>query len=158
MHSRHLEHRPTKEKFFISTYYYNKTGKLFSNLGAFSGPFVNWTDDVGGVNCLVPWDFDSLSAIRLVFIANATETPMYVRIVTNYAKVGEAYTEHSEDVSLSLNTVAYRLQELNIYDAVDVRTLEASDYLGVSANRNDALPTENTSLILLGVRIRYLYR
>ena len=158
MHRRHVEHRPTKEKFFVSTYYVNKIARTFSTLGAFSGPFVNWEDDKGYVNCLVPWDFDSLRDIRLVFISNTTETPMYMNIVTNYAKAGEAYTEHGENVSLSINTVQYRIQELNLYDAVDVRTLEADDYLGVYANRNDTLPTDNTSLILLGVRLRYFYR
>ena len=158
MHRRHVEHRPTKEKFFVSTYYVNKIARTFSALGGFSGPFVNWVDDKGYVNCLVPWDFDKLSAISLVFIARASENPMYMNIVTNYAKAGEAYTEHGENVSLSINTVANRIQELNIYDAVDVRTLEARDYLGVYANRNDTLPTQNTSLILLGIRLRYLYR
>ena len=115
-------------------------------------------DDAGYVNCLVPWDFDYLTAIRLVFIAYDPLTPMYVNIITNYAKSGEAYTEHSENVSLSINTVPNRIQELNIYDAVDVRTLEARDYLGVQASRLDTLPTENTDMLILGVRLRYLYR
>ena len=154
-HRRHAEHRPTKEEFFPATYV--STGE-FAPLGGFSGPDIDATNEFGYTNVLVPWDFDALVAIRLVFIATATQTPMYVRIVTNYAKAGEAYTEHNENADLSINTVLHRLHELNLYDAVDIRTLEASDYLGVQASRVAALPTENTDMIILGVRIRYNYR
>ena len=80
---------------------------------------------------------------------------MYVRIVTNYAKVNQAYTEHNENVDLSINTTLSRIHELNLYDAVDIIALQDSDYLGVQASRVAALPTENTDMIILGVRIRY---
>ena len=154
-HRRHAEHRPTKEKFFPATY---ASGGAFSAIGGFSGPDIDNTNEYGYTNCLVPWDFDGLVSIVLVFIATATQTPMYVNIVTNYAKAGEAYSEHNENVSLSINTVLSRIHELNLYDAVDAQTLEASDYLGIQASRLNTLPDENTDMILLGVRIRYNYR
>ena len=154
-HRRHAEHRPTKEKFFPATY---ASGGDQSGLGWFSGPDIDNTNEYGYTNCLIPWDFDSLVSIALVFIATATQTPMYVRIVTNYAKVNEAYTEHNENADLSINTVLSRIHELNLYDVVDTRVLEASDYLGVQASRVAALPTENTDMIILGVRLRYNYR
>ncbi len=154
-HRRHAEHRPTKEKFFPATF---ASGGAVAALGGFSGPDIDNTNEYGYTNCLVPWDFDSLVSIVLVFIATATQTPMYVNIVTNYAKAGEAYTEHNENVALSINTVLNRIYELNLIDAVNVRTLEASDYLGVQASRLASLADENTDMILLGVRLRYQYR
>ena len=83
---------------------------------------------------------------------------MYVNIVSDYGKAGEAYFEHNENVSLSINTVLSRIHELNLYDAVDTQGLEASDYLGIQASRLASLPTENTDMVILGVRLRYLYR
>ncbi len=154
-HRRHIEHRPTKEQFFPATY---ASGGAFSAIGGFSGPDIDATNDYGYTNCLIPWDFDRLESIVLVFIAIATETPMYVNIVTNYGKAGDAYTEHNENVALSINTVLHRIMELNLYHAVDTLPLEAGDYLGVQASRLASLPTENTDMILLGVRIKYNYR
>jgi len=154
-HRRHTEHRPTKEQFFPATY---ASGGAFSAIGGFSGPDIDATNEFGYTNCLVPWDFDSLISIVLVFIATATANPMYVNIVTNYGKAGDSYTEHNENVSLSINTVLNRIMELNLYNAVDTRPLEPGDYLGVQASRLATLPTENTDMILLGVRIRYNYR
>ena len=154
-HRRHTEHRPTKEKFFPATHY---SGGDVSALGGFSGPDIDGTNEYGYTNCLIPWDFDKVVSIVLVFIATATQTPMYVNIVSDYAKAGEAYFEHNENVSLSINTVLSRIHELNLYDAVDTQGLEASDYLGIQASRLASLPTENTDMIILGVRLRYQYR
>ena len=154
-HRRHTEHRPTKEKFFAATY---ASGGDKSALGGFSGPDIDGTNEYGYTNCLIPWDFDKVVSIVLVFIATATQTPMYVNIVSDYAKAGEAYFEHNENVSLSINTVLSRIHELNLYDAVDTQGLEASDYLGIQASRLASLPTENTDMVILGVRLRYLYR
>ena len=154
-HRRHLEHRPTKEEWFAATY---ASGGDKSALGGFSGPDIDNTNEYGYTNVYVPWDFDKLVSLVLSFIATATATPMYVNIVTNYAKAGEAYFEHNENVSLSLNTVQNGITELNLYDAVDTLPLEARDYLGIQASRLATLPTENTDMIVLGVRLEYQYR
>ena len=61
-------------------------------------------------------------------------------------------------MSLSLNTVQNGITELNLYDAVDTLPLEARDYLGIQASRLATLPTENTDMIVLGVRLEYQYR
>jgi len=151
-HRSHTKHRPTKEKFYPVTYY-AQAG--FATKGSFSGPDIDGTNDAGYVNCYLPEDFDSLEAIVLAFIAGATETPMYVRMLTDYAKAGEAYFVHTDWGDLHINTVLERLQELNLYDAVDRYALEAGDYIGIQAARVAALPTENTDMILLGVRIKY---
>uniref|UniRef100_A0A6M3MCY0 Uncharacterized protein n=1 Tax=viral metagenome TaxID=1070528 RepID=A0A6M3MCY0_9ZZZZ len=151
-HRSHTKHRPTKEKFYPATHV--AVGDV-STRGSFSGPDIDATTEAGYVNCYIPKDFDSLEEIVLVFIAGATATPMYVRILTDYAKAGEAYFVQADNGDLPVNTVADRLQELNIYDAVDFRALEAGDYIGVQAARVAALPTENTDILLLGVRIKY---
>jgi len=151
-HRSHTKHRPTKEKFYPATHV--ATGTI-STMGSFSGPDIDDTNEAGYVNCYIPKDFDSLEEIVLVFIARATATPMYVRILTDYAKVGQAYFEHADNGDLPVNTVADRLQELDIYNTVDYRALEAGDYIGVQAARVAALLTENTDILLLGVRIKY---
>ena len=151
-HRSHTKHRPTKEEFYPATY---ASGGAKGAIGGFSGPDVDGTNEYGYVNCYLPKDFDSLEEIMLVFIATATATPMYVNIVANYCKVGEAYTANNENVSLSINTVLNRMMELNLCNVVDTTPLEAGDYLGVQASRLASLPTENTDMILLGVRIKY---
>ena len=151
-HRSHTKHRPTKEKFYPATHV---AGGTVVTKGSFSGPEIDATNEAGYVNCYIPEDFDSLEAIVLAFIAGATETPMYVRMLTDYAKAGEAYFIHTDWGDLHINTVLERLQELNIYDAVDHHALEAGDYIGVQVARVAALPVENTDMILLGVRIKY---
>ena len=153
-HRRHTEHRPTKEKFFPATY---ASGGSFSALGGFSGPDIDNTNEYGYVNFQIPWDYDDLVAVVLVFIAIATETPMYVNIVSNYCQAGEAYSEHNGNVALSVNTVLNRMMELDIRDAF-VDPPQAGDYAGVQASRLASLATENTDMILIGVRFRYNYR
>jgi len=154
-HRSHTEHRPTKEKFYPGIY---AAQGAFSALGGFSGPDVDGTGEYGYVNCYLPEDFDYLEEIVLVFIATATATPMYVNIVTDYGKKGEAYFQHNENVVLHINTVLNRIHELNLYDAVDTKPLEAKHYLGVQVSRLNTLPTENTDMIILGVRIKYKQR
>ena len=151
-HRSHTKHRPTKEKFYPATHV--ATGDI-STLGSFSGPDIDATNEAGYVNCYIPRDFDSLEEIDLVFIAVATETPMYVRILTDYGRSGEAYFVQTDNGDFAINTVANNLYELNIGTAVDFRSLEPGDYIGVQAARVAALPVENTDMLLLGVRIKY---
>lgn len=153
-HRRHAEHRPTKEKFFPATY---ASGGAMGAIGGFSGPDIDNTNEYGYVNFQIPWDYDDLVDVALVFIATATATPMYVNIVANYCQAGEAYFEHNSNVSLSINTVLNRMMELDIQDAFAAPP-QAGDYAGVQASRLAALPTENTDMILIGVRFRYNYR
>ena len=151
-HRSHTKHRPTKEKFYPATHV--ATGDI-STMGSFSGPDIDATNEAGYVNCYIPRDFDSLEEIDLVFIAVATETPMYVRVLTDYGGSGEAYFVQADWGDFAINTVANNLYELNIGTAVDWRSLEAGDYIGVQAARVAALPVENTDMLLLGVRIKY---
>jgi len=149
----HTKHRPTKEIFYPSTY--AAGGQGMGAIGGFSGPIIDADDEYGYVNCYMPKDYDMGEEIVLVFISRATATPMYMRIVTDYGKNGEAYFEHNELVQLGINTVLNRIQELNLYDAVDTVRLEAGDYLGIQVRR---VAGQNTNLMLLGVRVKYRYK
>ncbi len=152
--ARHTKHLPTKEVFYPATHV--ASGSIIT-MGSFSGPDIDGTNEAGYVNCYIPKDYDALEEIVLVFIARATATPMYMRILTDYAKAGEAYFEQADNGDLAIDTVEDRLQELNIIDTVDYRALEAGDYIGIQAARVAALPTENSDILLLGVRIKYKY-
>jgi len=151
-HRSHTKHRPTKEEFYPSTHV--ASGDVSVD-GGYSGPDIDADDEYGYANCYIPKDYDSLEEIVLVFIAGATETPMYFDIHTDYGPPGILFSEHWEEVVLHANTVLDRLQELNIYDAVDTRPLEPGDYLGVRVGRVAALPVSNTDILFLGVRIKY---
>jgi len=151
-HRGHTKHRPTKEKFYPATY---ASGGSVAAKGAFNGPDIDGTNEYGYVNCYIPKDYDGMEEIMLVFIANVTASPMHMRIVTDYCQAGEAYFEHNENVNLSVNTVQNRMTELNLVNAVDTAPLEPGDYLGIQVSRVATLPTENTDIILIGVRIKY---
>lgn len=150
MSERHTKHRPTKEVFYpviggTEPYY----------LGAWKGYILNNDNQYAYTTCYIPKDFDKLQEIKLVVLALSTLTPMNMRIVTDYAKAEEAYFQHNELEDFNLNTVLNRIQELNIEAVVDIRPLELGDYLGVQVSRQVG---NNTNLIVLGVRIKYLYQ
>jgi hypothetical protein len=147
---RHTKHRPTKEEFYAPVYSTNWTA-----LGAWAGPSIDADGRYGYITCYLPKDFDKLEEIRLLVLSLATLTPMQMRIVTDYCKNGEAYFEQNELENFNLNTVLNRIQELNIEAVVDIRPLEPGDYIGIQVSRQ---PGQNTNMILLGARIKYLYR
>lgn len=151
-HRSHVKHRPTKEKFYPATHV--AAGDI-NTRGSFSGPDIDADDEAGYVNCYIPRDFDSLEIIDVVFIARITATPMYMRVLTDYAKNGEAYYNTADNGDFAINVVADNLYEMNIGTAVDFTLLEAGDYVGVQVARVAALPVANTDILLLGVRIKY---
>ena len=151
-HRSHTKHRPTKEEFYPATWVV--TGD-FNVMGGFSGVDIDANTEAGYANCYVPRDFDSLEEVDVVFIARATATPMYMRVTTNYAKNGEAYLNSADMGDFGINVVLNNLYEMSINTAVDFTSLEAGDYIGISVSRVAALPTENTDILFLGVRIKY---
>ena len=151
-HRSHTKHRPTKEEFYPATWVVNGA---FNVMATFSGADIDAADEAGYANCYVPRDFDSLEEVDVVFIAIATETPMYMRVLTDYGKSGEAYFNSADNGDFAINVVANNLYEMNICTAVDFTSLEAGDYIGVSVARVAALPVSNTDIIFLGVRIKY---
>lgn len=150
MAERHTKHRPTKEPFFPVVHGTDMTG-----LGAWGGARVDTDSDYAYITCYCPEDFHSLEKIRLVFIALASLTPMNMRVVTDYAKNGEAYFQHNELENFNVNTVLNRIQELDIEAVVDIRPLEPGDYLGIQVSRQAG---QNSNLIVLGARIKYKYQ
>ena len=156
--TRHTKHLPTKEVFFQPMM---SSQNGWNGLGNFAGITIDADGEYAYINSYIPHDFSALEKIALVMIARATLNPMYMRVFTNYCKNGEAYFEHNDQSLLhaSLNTVLDRTQELDISGAVDIRAIEADDYLGIQVSRQAAqAPVHNTNAIITGVRIKYKYR
>ena len=141
---------PTKEKFYDAPYcsVADECG-----LGGFHGCDIDGNGEYAYINCYLPEDYHALEDIEVVLIGGATETPMTMRIVTNYCSNGEAYTTHNELVNKSINVTNNQLTELDISDCVDVAALAPGDYIGVQVSRQAG---QNTHALILGVRIKYV--
>jgi hypothetical protein len=153
-HSRVLE--ATKEIFAPII---GGSGSAYSQLGAFTGYLLNGDGQYAHTVLYIPWDFvgiDSLKQATVSFLAEATLTPMTFRVVTDWCKPEHAYFDHNQLVNYNVNTVAIRIQEQSIAEALvalfDNAPLEAGTYLGVQISRQIG---QNTNAIFLGVRIRY---
>lgn len=158
--SRHVEHRPTKEVFFPVTSAWDEEGThdLMTGLGGFAVALINGDDELAYVTAYVPHDFDELEELVLAIIGPlniAPVSPMRIRVVTDYGKAGQAYFEHNELEAVLQNVVGGRIYEIDIKSLVDIRPLEARDYLGVQAAR---VAGYNTNAYILGVRLKYKYK
>lgn len=157
--SRHVEHRPTKEVFFqVVSALDQQAGSILTGIGGFGAALVDTDDDFAYVTGYVPHDFDRLEELVLAIIGPpniAPVSPMRIRVVTDYGKAGEAYFEHNEFEAVAQNVVGGRIYEIDIKGLVDIRPLEARDYLGVQVAR---VAGYNTNAYVLGVRLKYLYK
>lgn len=119
-------------------------------LGYSLGVDIDADNEMGATECYVPWDYTSLHSIVVVFVARVTLTPMTMRVDLNYGAVGEVHNIHTNGANMNTNTTANLVTELDI--SALVGALAAGDYLGVAVRRD---PTQNTDILLLGVRLRY---
>ena len=151
-HTRNLE--ATKELFlpFIG----GSGGAAFTALGGHAGYRINGNDQYIYCELYMPWDFNTLTEAKVVFLALATLTPMNFRTVTDFCQAESLYFQHNNLTRHEVNTVLNRVQECDISSAlIDLANrapLQAKDYLGVQISRQAG---QSTNAIFLGVRIRY---
>lgn len=129
-----------------------------AGIGGFGGALISGDNEYSYTTCYVPHDFDRLEELVLTILGPlniAPVSPMRIRVVTDYGKAGEAYFEHNELEAVTQNVVGGRIYEIDIKPLVDVRPLEARDYLGVQASR---VAGYNANAYVLGVRLKYLYK
>jgi hypothetical protein len=133
-------------------------GSEQSQRGAWTGYLLDGDGEYAYINLQLPYNFAELEELALTILPYATLTPMYLRVLTDYCKNGEAYFEHNDQVRhKSINTVQYRMAEIDIKDAVDIRPVDAGDYIAVQVGRiAGQSPTHNTNALIIGVRTKIL--
>lgn len=127
-------------------------------LGAWTGYRVNDDTDVAHIVTQVPYNFAKLEELKICLLALATASPMYMRLVTDYCKAGEAYFEGNELINpKQINTVLNRQSDLDVMDAFDVKPVDPLDKLSMKVDRvAGQSPTHNTNAIVLGAYCKVL--
>lgn len=156
MGERHTSRRLEATKEFFYPFTYGSGGAAAAALGGHTGWLVNGDNQYTYVECFIPWDFKFLTSANLVFLSQDNLTPMTFRIVSNFCRAQEAYSEGNNQVNYAVNTITNVVQVGDISTALvnlgSNAPLQAREYLGVQVSRQ---PGQNTNAIFLGLRIRY---
>lgn len=149
-YARHTQQPATKE-FFIPC----SKGTDSQALGGHHGYLIDADGEYAYTELYVPHDFRRLRSIDLVLIARDTLTPMTMRVMTNYGRVGDWYYYYggaAETEDYRFDVDLNRIYELPIYSVVDQGPIIVGHYIGVQVSRQIG---QNTNAIILGVKFRY---
>ncbi len=121
---------------------------------------INGNDEYARISIYIPKNFAGLKELAVLIMPYVTLNPMYMRVWCQYAQNGEYTGQHSDIVQNKfVNTVAYRLVEIDILDCVNVAPVDPGDYLGIQLLRNMAAdPTHNTNCLVIGARYEMLLK
>lgn len=147
------KHLPTKEEF------YNAFPTVSSGDTKPEGVEIDADAEDAAIRVYVPYDFDALDEIVLVVIPIAAAAPMWLQLITEWNTEGHNYNVNTEGPRFySFDAIANRITEIDISGSVDARPLQGGDYIFVNPSRQAAMPSNNTNLYVVGVRLRYKYR
>ncbi len=135
-------------------------GDTAASLGGYTGYRLEQDAEFAYINIYIPKNFAKLEELEVFLIAYATETPMYMRLVTDWCQDGEAYFVNNEtNLHKSVNTVVNRAVELDILDCVDAQPVDPGDYIGIQVGRVAGLsPAHNTDALIVGARYKMLLK
>jgi hypothetical protein len=150
--ARHTDQLATKSKFFDCV---ACAGNGMGGLGGFYGCDVDGNGEYAYIQVHTPHDFEKLVALMLAVIPTATVANMTMRVVTNYCRPGEPYTQHNKLIDdKSFTAVQNILTEIDITDLVDLPNgrLDKKDYLGIQVSRQAG---DTMDAIVIGAKLRY---